>query len=139
MTISSDKIIALRWTNPCLTLQAIGDQVGVSRERVRQILKRTGLPTKHYKQTYTCIVCRNIITHCGNKYFCSQKCRMKYHRIPVECNYCGKIIKRRISEILHYSDKIQRNYSYCNRTCFGKWLGYNHIPYRSVKYASNKD
>ena len=43
------KVIRIRMANPCATLQQIGDEVGVSRERVRQILSRAKLPTSHYK------------------------------------------------------------------------------------------
>jgi len=45
MVMVRDKVISLRIENPDYTLQAIGDVVGVTRERVRQILKGAGLPT----------------------------------------------------------------------------------------------
>jgi PP-loop superfamily ATP-utilizing enzyme len=38
--------IKLREKSPCMTLQAIGDKCGVSKERVRQILQSEGMETK---------------------------------------------------------------------------------------------
>lgn len=46
---TNKKVIKIRKENPCATLQQIGDEVGVSRERVRQILSRAKLPTARYK------------------------------------------------------------------------------------------
>lgn len=42
---TSKKVIKMRKENPRATLQQIGNKVGVSRERVRQILSRAKLPT----------------------------------------------------------------------------------------------
>jgi len=42
---TNDKVIKIRRENPRATLQQIGDEVGISRERVRQILIRAKLPT----------------------------------------------------------------------------------------------
>ena len=46
-----DKVIELRKSMPCASNQTIADKVGVSRERVRQILKSSGLPTRKYYAT----------------------------------------------------------------------------------------
>ena len=43
----SKEVIELRKKDYSLTLQEIGDKVHVSRERVHQILKREGLPTRN--------------------------------------------------------------------------------------------
>ena len=48
-----DQIIRLREENPDLTLVQIGDEVGVSRERVRQVLSENGLQTKAIRFTAT--------------------------------------------------------------------------------------
>lgn len=42
----------LRKQHPEHTLQRIADMVGLSRERVRQVLARDGLPTKARRRTY---------------------------------------------------------------------------------------
>jgi predicted amidophosphoribosyltransferase len=44
-----NKVIKIKKENPYVTLQEIGDEVGISRERVRQILSRSKLPTSYYK------------------------------------------------------------------------------------------
>jgi len=46
MKNKAEQIVAIRQASPELTLQAIGKQSGVSREYVRQVLKKAGLPTK---------------------------------------------------------------------------------------------
>ena len=40
------KVASLRNNHPEWTLQQIADEVGISRERVRQLLIKLGLPTK---------------------------------------------------------------------------------------------
>ena len=40
-----EKVVELRRKCPSLTLQEIGDSVHLTRERVRQILNKNGLPT----------------------------------------------------------------------------------------------
>ena len=40
------KVASLRNNHPEWTLQQIADEVGISRERVRQLLVKLGLPTK---------------------------------------------------------------------------------------------
>ena len=46
-----DKIARLRMTHPGWTLARIGEEVGVTKERVRQLLKKQGLPTKSIRHS----------------------------------------------------------------------------------------
>jgi DNA-directed RNA polymerase sigma subunit (sigma70/sigma32) len=43
-------IIRIREANPEMTLREIGKKVGVSPERIRQILKRNNVPTARVKK-----------------------------------------------------------------------------------------
>ena len=51
---TNEKVIELRTSNPNLTLKEISISVGVSRERVRQILEKNNLPTSHYRPARNC-------------------------------------------------------------------------------------
>ena len=51
---TNEKVIELRTSNPNLTLKEISISVGVSRERVRQILEKNNLPTSHYRPALNC-------------------------------------------------------------------------------------
>ena len=46
------RVVELKHENPTRTLQSLGDEVGVTRERVRQILKSEGLTDKYPPREY---------------------------------------------------------------------------------------
>jgi len=48
MTGARDAVVAARKAKPWWSLQDIAREVGVTRERVRQILLQEGLPTRRY-------------------------------------------------------------------------------------------
>ena len=52
-----NRALELRKTTPCLTLQEVGDKLGVTRERARQLLKAGEMPTKRYLRKYYCRKC----------------------------------------------------------------------------------
>uniref|UniRef100_A0A6H1ZWY4 Putative sigma-70 region domain containing protein n=1 Tax=viral metagenome TaxID=1070528 RepID=A0A6H1ZWY4_9ZZZZ len=125
-----DKVIELRRANSCATLEQIGNRAGVTRQRVSQILLKAGLTTRHYIQDYLCIVCGAAIkTSYGYKrkgLFCSQKCRSEYHTVTVECEICGKQVKRLISRVLSYPGNPNRhNHIFCGRKCWETWAAKN--------------
>ncbi len=47
----------IRRADPALTLEQIGRKVGLTRERVRQILADAGLPTKNSRFYHFCVAC----------------------------------------------------------------------------------
>ena len=115
--------VKLRNDTPCLTLQQIGDKLGITRERVRQILLNQGKDTKHYihKNIYECLECGTTIM--GNShYFCSNTCRNKYKNIPLICEQCGILFYRTEAQLLH-SIKRGQKHIYCSRKCFGHVIG----------------
>ena len=54
--VNKQRVFALREEHPDWTLDAIGQEVGVTRERVRQILKKRGMPTKAKRTPRKCSV-----------------------------------------------------------------------------------
>ena len=109
------------------TLQAIANDLGVTRERVRQILKEralTHIPSRRKPDK------RKNCAHCSEKInvgrdgysriYCSESCRYSQMYVFVDnCAWCSKPI------ILRKKDaRIRRNISglfYCNHHCFGKY------------------
>lgn len=90
---SSADIKVLRHRYPYMTLTAIGERVGLTRERVRQVLGSAGLPTIGVKPPV-------------------------YADIP--CSYCGAIVHRQISDIQYGLRRGDLGRVFCNRVCLGK-------------------
>ena len=118
------KAIILRTLNPYATLQSIGDQCHVSRERIRQILKEAKLPTSHLARSYNCLNCKKEIKERRSHSFCSNKCRYEYHNLLIECDQCHTMFRRRRSEVLRPS--MKHNYYFCSKRCQGYWLSSNY-------------
>ena len=112
---TAQAVVSMRNKSACATLQDIADNLGISRQRVHQILKKEDLRTKHYTQKtrFECQVCGKTSSH----KFCSVECKKKWHEIPVTCTTCGKLFTRSRRQLLaHYKEFL-----FCSRECFGKW------------------
>lgn len=119
----------LRSAYLCMTMSEIAKKVGVSRQRVYQILQKDGFPTKHQhyvrKNLYECPVCGTTSEH----KFCSDACKNKWQQIPVICSRCGKLFSRNRRVLLRNYRRHSRAL-FCSRYCIGMWLAEN--------YSSNK-
>lgn len=142
--ITREHVRTLRKDNPCLSYPQIARIVGISDESVRNILITSHLPTKKKIIRFHCLACYNIIANKNTK-FCDRKCHYDYYHIPLECHQCHKIFFRRLSDIL-YRDERQHTHYFCNKVCYGKYLGTtygfsrfpNHIRSRIITLAGNK-
>jgi len=112
--VNKQSIFTLREENPEWTLDAIGKEVGVTRERVRQILKKRGLPTKAKRTPKLCAAC-NIRIEASRK-FCSPECRKKNSSITFTCSFCGVDVTWARSV---YNAQKRRGYKniHCSRVC----------------------
>jgi len=110
MGLSTLQSIKLRSTNPDMTLEAIGNIVGVTKERVRQILKKAGMETRSTKEIYErrsphlkfgnpCPTCNKPAPYKQKKYgLYTYGYYLKYHvecrpskvKIDLICPYCDK-------------------------------------------------
>lgn len=126
------RIVDLRKDNPCMTGTAIASIVGTSREYVRQVLVKQGLPNAKFTQHE--FICNN----CGGSFpskrvrplYCSRKCMYKAHRVNVLCSECSQMFEIRRSDLLarmrgpnntgRKTDDI-----FCSKRCQGKWLARN--------------
>ena len=99
------QVIELRSANLSMTGSEIAMKVGISRQRVFQILQREGLPTGHpiKKLQYQCPVCGNI----SPRKFCCNKCKKKWQQVPIVCTRCGKLFLRKLTRVISYRDQKQ--------------------------------
>jgi len=86
-----------------LTLQGIGDEFGVTRERVRQVLMGCGIDCRAFPETnrvynrteVECEQCGkafDVAAHQVKKqkrYFCGKRCRYEYMHPTFTCDRCG--------------------------------------------------
>lgn len=118
----SADIVAYRQANPTLTLQAIGVRYGVTRERVRQILRRGGLPTRRPPPPMRfCKACSLPLNRDAAR-FCSTACWSVSLRITLTCEECGTLFKRRAADHA-YRLRCGQRHIWCGKRCSGLWLG----------------
>ena len=121
MATTRERFVTLRSNHPDLPAVRIAELLSVSRERVRQILKTEGLPTRVRPDYGNCTVCGEALKS-GRKAYCSTTCRSVDCRVSFRCDYCGqsKVILQSI-----YNAQKTRGYKfmYCSIQCrnFGKW------------------
>ena len=129
------QIIKMKTADPDMTLESIGREVGVSRERVRQVLSKEGIKTS--KDDPTCADCGVILRPSvikpytdpkTNKRYC-KSCRNTMVFGIYQCHTCGKEVKRRKKQIRNR----QQKHVFCNKTCLGKYIGTHYARGRSVK------
>jgi len=118
------QILELKKQNPTRTLEDIGKEVGLSRQRVYQVLTEEGVAT--HKTHPTCDGCgivlqpskkRPYIAPNGNRYCTICREQMVYGTYT--CTDCGSEVRRRRKSILRSKPKS----IFCNKKCQGHYLG----------------
>ncbi len=109
-------------TNPTYSLKRIGDEFKISRERVRQILKKMKRPTVSSlrnlnKEKLICPKCGG--KKCRSARVC-QMCYKKEHRVQVTCTWCGKQFEEVLSQYTHKIKIHNQKTWFCSRICLGK-------------------
>ena len=112
------KVVQLREKYPDMRASEIGKIVGLTRERVRQILKSQGLSTTVEKpKPNNCDLCGEPVSGDTSRHM---KCIQEEAWVIVPCATCGADRKVRSSTHkyrqqngTHYTGKY-----YCNRKCF---------------------
>ena len=99
---------------PWRTFTRIGQEVGYSRERVRQIAVKEDIYPRPFKKDLTCIDCGEPVS--GNNLRC-QSCSLKFRSLPnCRCDWCGLPLYR----------NTKQNHNFCSKACQGYWLGNNY-------------
>lgn len=107
-------------------LQTIAKELGLSRERVRQVAKRMGLimprKTVVIQNTGKCASCGKEFDNRNHKKCCSPECYKQYRLdtfwTTIDCKNCGKKIKFRKNLIA-----LGRPPVFCSKFCQGKFMG----------------
>lgn len=125
MLDSCRQISELRKLRPCLPAAEIARQVGISRERVRQILSKLGLPTDT-RVSRLCIVCSKRLNGKANYKYCSKDCQYQDSHILVRCDNCGNLKQVGKSHIITQTKRYQ--HFFCSKYCRSQWAG-NHYGF----------
>ena len=115
----------LREAQPKLQASAIARELGISRERVRQILEALGLPTSFPSPLRVCVNdgCDNELPRRSKAKTCSPECFYAYRRTTFICAYCGaekEILKSRLAV-----QQKKYKFTYCSKPCRGHGLWVN--------------
>ncbi|HIJ11972.1 TPA: hypothetical protein HA278_07990 [Candidatus Woesearchaeota archaeon] len=118
-------IIQLKNEKPSLTLESIGEETGVSREYVRQVLKEAGIATN--KVQPSCHECGTLLYPSKNRPYVDLNTGQRYCRIcrhdmvwgTYSCHNCQKDVIRRKRDVLRATPK----YIFCDKTCQGQYIG----------------
>jgi len=121
MATTRERIVTLRSNHPKLPAVRIAELLSVSRERVRQILKAEGLPTRIKSYYGDCKVCGEA-REPGRKSYCSLACRSADCRVSFRCDYCGQT-KELLQSVFNAQKRRGYKFMYCSVNCrnFGKW------------------
>jgi|TARA_Y100000310_G_scaffold162986_1_gene162918 hypothetical protein len=116
-----EMVLRLRTINPEMKASHIAKEIGVTRERVRQILNMLGLPTRvGLLPVEYCLQCGKPRNR--NRLFCSRACAWESKYIYLKCMGCGNDFKRR--EKLHaHNLRKGSSYVFCSKSCFGRHFG----------------
>jgi len=108
----------LRNNHPEITLQEIGSHVGISRERVRQLLSSEKLETRSSGRQPVpmpnCQYCGTSLPHRRRRY-CGPKCQYPNGKVTTYCHYCNKEIILMTS--VYNSRQFRSKYIHCSRYC----------------------
>lgn len=111
------KAIALRKSDPHLTLEAIAIKCGVTKQRIYKIFKDEGIK-KFSKAFPSCKTCGIMLDSYSAK-FCNERCKTNKYFVKRPCSACGKSITMR-RYILKYKLSQEQYNFYCTRTCYNR-------------------
>ena len=116
------RVIQYRRKYPGMRASEIAKKVGISRERVRQILKAEGLPTTiENLPVNVCSVCAAKMV--SRKTTTCRDCIIKNAWVEVHCETCDTLKKVRKSTYKYRAKQDNHRYNnkyYCGRECFYK-------------------
>jgi len=112
--------ILLRETQPYLTLPAIAQRLGVTKQRIFRILKDEGLPTKglyQRKRLVYCPICHNPTPN--KQKVCPGECKEELSLIYINCDFCHVSFTRK-KRVL--KGRYRRGYlhMFCSKSCYDR-------------------
>ena len=139
-SIHRTTIQELRQKNPYATQSEIGRAVGLTRERVRQLLKKMGLPPvvkdPSKSPSYFCDYCGKLIYAPRSAYsklkYCNRECYKNSRIATVECHICGNPFALPLSQ---WTARVKRqNTVTCSMACRGVTIGRQIKVIRAVRH-----
>jgi len=123
-----EDIIRLRQEHPHWTGARIASELGISRQRVNQVLLEAGIRTKRIAPCRFCKRCGTKLSESNLREFCNDVCKKEYSNVPLICSECDTLFWRRISSMLVYpfnekTSTRNKKYIFCTKQCQGRFLG----------------
>jgi len=113
-----ENVVYFRRTYPELTLEDIGDRVGVTKVRVHTILKQAGLPTKAISNAlHSCGYCHKLFAKKPTRRIC-RECASSYILATYTCDGCGNSFKRKRSLQKMKTNSQGHKHIFCSRRCY---------------------
>jgi hypothetical protein len=111
--------IEYRKSFPEMTLREIGDAVGYTRERIRQILSEENLATRSSGRKFSkpkdpCLTCDQPVPR-RRMLYCSPQCRHPQGKTTFSCTQCNQPVT--VMTSVYKSRTSKSSNIYCNRTC----------------------
>jgi len=106
------------------SLREIGEELGVTRERVRQLLKNRGIPRPSRVYAYPiCTICNLPNYRIRGKYRPKYRRHQECQSVTLICpEPCGKEFTLQRSDVrLHRERKAATNVWFCSKSCWTKW------------------
>lgn len=128
-------LLALRSSNPCKSTASLGRELGISRERARQILSRAGMPTTIIRPKSLCPVCDSPFRS-GQK-TCSLMCFHKIRYVEVACSHCSRLYEIRIKRLILMTTRGQQRW-FCSTLCKISWLTQHNKELRQITELSKR-
>ena len=118
---NKQRVLDIRKKDPLRKAIDIAQEVGISRERVRQLLNELGLPTnlKNPKKIYLCSGCGRSILYTQRRTMLCAICKIKSNYQLVTCQGCGEQFPRR-NCVVRTSKKRGYEHVFCSYSCNGK-------------------
>lgn len=117
--VTPAQVLQARRDYPNDRLRDLGARLGISGERVRQVLIKAGVETGDGRQKHYCLQCGKRVPK--DRKFCDLECRHTYHSPLVACLECGKLVHKKLSQILI------TDYDFCSKSHRTKWVQRNII------------
>lgn len=132
-TIIKDSARRISEVNPSLSYAEIARLLGVSRERVRQVVGRPRRRPVHCRVCGARIkVMQSGVTqtayrerYCGKCWKVEKERRRAEHRLHFTCEVCGKTFSRKAGAVRRQL-RLGQRIRWCGRRCQGRWLAANY-------------
>ena len=100
----SQAVSESRIKNPCRSYADLARELGISKQRVHQIVVRLQLPRKlklkdRFKDRFSCSECGQSRPNAKKAGYCTS-CRHEKSIVPVSCSFCGKLFSMSKSQLL---------------------------------------